>query len=108
MARREVTQYFDDLDNTPISEDQVHVIRFSVDGNDYLLDLSEKNAREFRDVLAPFIKVARPAPNGNGRGGGARVHPREIRRWAQNQGLAIAHRGKIPHEIIAAYNEAHA
>lgn len=107
MARREITQYFDDLDNTPITEEQVHVVRFSVDGNDYILDLSEKNAREFREILEPFVQAARPAPSAHGRSGGARVHPREIRRWAQSQGKAVANRGKIPHEIIAAYNEAH-
>lgn len=106
MARREVTQYFDDLDNTPLSEDQVHVIRFSVDGNDYIIDLSEQNAAQFREALEPYIKAARPAPSAS-RGSNARVHPKEIRRWAQSQGLAVAHRGKIPHEIINAYNEAH-
>ena len=35
MARREITQFFDDIDNSPLNEDEVIVIRFSVDGKDY-------------------------------------------------------------------------
>ncbi|WIM67561.1 Lsr2 family protein [Corynebacterium breve] len=104
MARREITQYYDDLDNTPIEAEELHVIRFSMDGNDYVLDLSKENAQEFHETLAPFIKAARQAPSDVAR----RVNPREVRKWAQSQGMAIAHRGKIPFAIIDAYNEAHA
>ena len=28
MARREITQFFDDLDNTPLNEDEVNVVDF--------------------------------------------------------------------------------
>lgn len=103
MARREITQYFDDLDNTPLSKDEVHVVHFSVDGTDYVLDLSKENAQEFRDVMAPFVSAARLVPQETTR----RVDPSEIRKWAQSQGIAIAHRGKIPFAIIDAYHAAH-
>lgn len=56
MARREITQYFDDIDNTPLTEDQVHVVRFGVNGINYVLDLSADNAQKFEDALAPFIE----------------------------------------------------
>ncbi|CAB0738315.1 Lsr2 family protein [Corynebacterium diphtheriae] len=46
MARREITQYFDDIDNTPLTEDQVHVVRFGVNGINYVLDLSADNAQK--------------------------------------------------------------
>ena len=42
MARREITQFFDDLDNAPLSEEEVNVVDFSVNGIDYTLDLSAK------------------------------------------------------------------
>lgn len=108
MARREITQYFDDLDNSPIAEQDLHVIRFSLYGTDYILDLSAENARDFRAAIEPFLSCARQAPAAPyGTGPHGRAHPREIRRWAQSQGLAIAHRGKIPYDIVNAYNEAH-
>lgn len=103
MARREITQYYDDIDNSPLREDELHVVRFSMAGTDYVLDLSKENAREFHETLAPFIQAARQAPADAAR----RVNPREVRKWAQQQGMAIAHRGKIPFAIVDAYNEAH-
>ena len=60
MARREITQYFDDIDNSPLKDDEVNTIRFSVDGNHYVLDLSEKNAADFRSAVEPWISAARP------------------------------------------------
>ena len=59
MARREVTQFYDDLDHSLIPEDQLEVVRFSVNGQNYLIDLSLDNARRFHDVLAP-LRGCRP------------------------------------------------
>ena len=63
MARREVTQFYDDLDHSLIPEDQLEVVRFSVNGQNYLIDLSLDNARRFHDVLAPYVDAARIAPD---------------------------------------------
>ena len=62
MSRREVTQFYDDLDHTLIPEDQLEVIRFSVNGQNYLIDLSTDNARHFHNLLAPYVDAARIAP----------------------------------------------
>lgn len=104
MSRREVTQFYDDLDHTPLSESEVEVIRFSVDGTTYLLDLSPANAAKFRAALDPFVSAARIAPEPDAR----RVNPSVIRDWARTRGIPVAHRGKIPNVIIEAYNEANA
>ncbi|MDO5032953.1 Lsr2 family protein [Corynebacterium sp.] len=104
MARREVTQFFDDIDHTPINEDELEVIRFSVNGKNYLLDLSRENARAFHEMMTPYIEAARIAPDRDNR----RVDPSKVRAWAREQGIPVAHRGKIPHSVIDAYNEAHA
>ncbi|APT93446.1 histone [Corynebacterium phocae] len=102
MARREVTQFYDDLDHQLIDEDKLEIIRFSIDDTDYLLDLSRENAQRLRDTLRPYVEAARIAPEVDYR----RVNPREIREWARSQGIPIAHRGKIPHEVIDAYHAA--
>lgn len=104
MSRREVTQFYDDLDNSLISEDELEVVRFAVNGKDYLLDLSHSNAQQFHELLAPYVQAARPARESHDR----HTDPRQIRVWARNQGIPVAHRGKIPHNIIRAFHEAHA
>lgn len=111
MARREITQYFDDFDKTPLNEEDLHIVRFGFEGTDYILDLSEDNAREFQRLLEPYINAARKVttPRVPRRESvSTRGNSRAIRQWAQDQGLKIANRGKIPHEIIDAYDKAHA
>ena len=100
MARREITQYFDDLDNSPLTEAELNVVRFSVDGTDYTLDVSA------------FLEAARivpAAPRPRRRGGMSdanRTRTRQIRLWAQDRGIEVASRGKIPQNVIDAYDNA--
>lgn len=103
MARRDVTQFFDDLDNSPINEEDLEVVRFGVNGKNYILDLSHANAEKFHAALAPYIEAARPAQATTPK----RTDPREVREWAKKQGIEVAKRGKIPSEIIDAYNKVH-
>lgn len=112
MARREITQYFDDLDNSPLSPEEVKVVDFSFDGTDYTMELSAKNKEKFAEALAPFISVARRVP----RSGGARrsgsttsnaAKNRKIREWALKQNLEVSKRGRISAEIVDKYNKAH-
>lgn len=113
MARRKITQYFDDMDNTPLDEDELNVIRFGYEGTEYILDLSDDNAREFREIMEPYVRAARKVSSvrgsrrGEGSSTGSRGNSREIREWALSQGMKVANRGKIPMEIINAYEEAH-
>lgn len=102
MARREITQYFDDLDKTPLTEEQLRVIRFSLEGVNYTLDLSEENAEKFQALLQPYVEVASKAP----RERGAKANPADIRAWAAKHGHQVAHRGKIPTKVIEAYHAA--
>ena len=115
MARREITQYFDALDGTALSSDEVNVVEFSYAGSDYTLDLSEENALKFASDLEPYLKVAtkvtkQRAPRGRSTSTGAQKSDpgrnRRIREWARNNGHNVSARGQISHEIIAAYEEA--
>ena len=103
MARQQITQYFDDLDESPLTEDEVQIIRFSVEGTDYVLDLSEDNARAFHEALDPFLKAARK----DTKDVLEKANPADIRTWAQSKGMDVANRGKIPHAILQAYQDAH-
>ncbi|CAB0572032.1 Lsr2 family protein [Corynebacterium diphtheriae] len=99
MARREITQYFDDIDNTPLTEDQVHVVRFGVNGINYVLDLSADNAQKFEDALAPFVEKAHRAKVDES----AHYDPKTVRAWAQKHDYQVADRGKIPSTVIEAF-----
>ena len=111
----------DDLDGSEGAE----TITYTVDGVQYEIDLSEKNAKRFRSALEEFIKASRrveappPAPvsitrTGTRRrsssgtdGGSGRSDLAEIRKWAQENGHQVAERGRVKKEIIDAYDEAH-
>lgn len=114
MARRDITQYYDDLDNTPLEDNEVNIIRFSVDGNHYVIDLSEDNAAAFRAALEPWIAVAQTAPapaapqrNASRQSASSAKRSRAIREWARQEGHDVSDRGKIPTRITDLYNEAH-
>jgi hypothetical protein len=106
----------DDLDGSEGAE----TITYTLDGQEYEIDLSEENAEKFRTALAPFIEksrtVERPAimtlaPVRTGRrqrsGGSGRDDISQIRAWAESQGLDVSARGRIKKEILDAYDEAH-
>ncbi|MCQ4609864.1 Lsr2 family protein [Corynebacterium sp. CCUG 61414] len=103
MARQNITQFFDALDHTPLHEADVRVIRFGLQGKNYVLDLKPENAERFLAQLKPYVEAAREACDATDRA----LDPAEIRRWAQTEGLPIANRGKIPLGIVEAFHEAH-
>jgi hypothetical protein len=105
MAQRITVELEDDLDGGPAAE----TVRFGLDGSQYEIDLSSKNATAFRRKLAPFIDHARKA-------GRAQRRPRHtaatrersggIRAWAKDQGIAVSARGRIPASVIEQYEAA--
>lgn len=55
MAQKVEVQLIDDVDGSEASQ----TIRFALDGKDYEIDLSDKNANELRASVAQFVNVAR-------------------------------------------------
>lgn len=55
MATRTEIILIDDLDG----KDAHETIVFAVDGVEYEMDLSDKNAEKFRKAVAPYVEVAR-------------------------------------------------
>ncbi|MFI5269844.1 MAG: Lsr2 family protein, partial [Chloroflexota bacterium] len=52
MAQKITVELEDDLDGGPADE----TLRFGVDGSEYEIDLSKKNAVAFRKNLGPFLE----------------------------------------------------
>jgi Lsr2 len=106
MAQRVTVELEDDLDGGPAEE----TVRFGVDGSEYEIDLSKKNATAFRRQLAPFIDHARKAGRGQrrrpGRTASSRERSGDVRAWAKDQGIAVNARGRIPANVVEQYQAA--
>ncbi|MBP8919719.1 MAG: Lsr2 family protein [Micropruina sp.] len=108
MAQRIVYRLEDDLDRSEAAE----TIVFGLDSVSYEIDLSEGNAAQLRDLLAPYVAAARKV-GGRRKSGGRRRSSgtgsaTEIRAWATENGYTVSSRGRVPGEVREAYERAHA
>jgi hypothetical protein len=110
MAKQVITVLTDDLDGG----DADRTIQFGLDGMNYTIDLSEKNAGKLRKALDPYLEVAVRVgrTGGNGRiAARPAVSPRSnrdqnqaIREWAAKNGYEVSERGRIPSSIVDAFH----
>ena len=111
MARQTIVQLIDDLDKGKADE----TVSFALDGVQYEIDLSTKNAAKMRDALANYVANARRAgrgtvvrTGGSGRRGrsarGDREQTQAIREWARRNGYKVGDKGRIPGTVLEAYN----
>jgi hypothetical protein len=106
MATRIAVALEDDLDGGPADE----TLRFGLDGSEYEIDLSKKNAKAFRNQLAPLVEHARKAGRAQRRRPGRTSPHRErsgdIRAWAKDKGIPVSARGRIPASVAEQYDAA--
>ncbi|GAB3362446.1 MULTISPECIES: histone-like nucleoid-structuring protein Lsr2 [Amycolatopsis] len=108
MAQKVLVEMIDDLDGTQASQ----TVPFGLDGAHYEIDLSDDNAAALRNQLASFIAAARRT-GGRKTAGPATAAPttedrersKAIRTWAVENSWAISERGRIPANVVAAYEE---
>lgn len=111
MAKQVITLLTDDLDGGEADR----TVEFGLDGVNYTIDLSEKNAGKLRKALDPFLNAAtrvgrsggsapvrRAAAAGTGRA--SRDQNQAIREWANKNGYEVSERGRIPSHIVEAYH----
>jgi hypothetical protein len=101
MATKITIALEDDLDGGPADE----TVRFAIGGTEYEIDLNNKHAAAFRKQLAPFIEHARKTGRGprRPRPASSRQRSGDIRAWAQQQGIAVSGRGRIPASVVQQY-----
>lgn len=109
MARKVVVTLTDDIDDT-LSADET--VTFAIDGVEYEIDLSSKNAAKLRKAVAPFVEAGRKVSSRKQRA--ARTTPSStpmdrkqstaIREWARANGHTVSDRGRIAQPVIDAYN----
>ena len=106
MARKVEVVLIDDIDGSQAQR----TITFSVDGQNYEIDLNEKNAARFDAAMQEFVDAARPVrgktrtARSSSRVGG--VSPADVRAWAEANGVKVSARGRIPREVMDAYEAA--
>ena len=112
MAKRVIHELVDDINGQAADES----ITFGLDGVQYEIDLTSKNAAKLRDALAPFVaagtKLGRTGIGvGRGRDGRGRSPARSdrevnqaIRDWAKSHDIEVSDRGRIKQEIVDRYN----
>jgi hypothetical protein len=111
MAQKVTVTLVDDLDGSEAEE----TVEFGLDGASYQIDLSEDNAERLRDALAEYVEHARRSggrKRASTRPAGRPARPatadreqnQAIRAWARKQGMKVSDRGRIPSEVIDAYN----
>ena len=107
MAQKVQVILVDDIDGGSATE----TVSFSLDGTGYEIDLNAANASRLRDALAPYVGTARKiggrSSSGRGRGRGRNNKTAEIRAWARENGRKVNERGRIPGDIVAAYDKSH-
>ncbi|MEG9225599.1 histone-like nucleoid-structuring protein Lsr2 [Aeromicrobium sp. Sec7.5] len=110
MAKRTIAKYFSDLSGNDI-ESSSPTVHFAFDGASYEIDLTETEADELREALAPYVAVARRASGtraarkASSASGGP--SPKDVRAWAVAQGLDVPTRGRIPASLTEAYESQH-
>jgi hypothetical protein len=105
MAQKVNIVLVDDIDGSDATE----TVSFGLDGREYEIDLSKKNAQKLRDAIAPYVGHAR-------RGGGSSSRrrnrtggpsPADIRAWARENGFEVPDRGRVSSHVREAYLAAH-
>jgi hypothetical protein len=115
MAKSTVEVLVDDLDGSEAAE----TVRIGWNGQWRELELSEKNLAALSKSFDRYWDVGRPVRAASTDGGRRRAptgvksrsaavprDPKAIRVWADEQGIAVPSRGRIPRDVEARYNSA--
>lgn len=100
MVSRTIVQLTDDVDGKPATE----TVRFGLDGREYEIDLSERNAKAMRRALEPWTSAARRV-RGRRSSSSARsvetgVDTTAVRAWAASNGIEVSARGRLPKNVV--------
>ena len=112
MAKQVITLLTDDLDGGEADR----TLEFGLDGVTYTIDLSDKNIGKLRKALDPYLAVATRTGRGSGESRSVarrnaagtparagREQNQAIREWAAKNGYELSERGRIPRNIVEAY-----
>jgi len=112
MAKRTIELLLDDLERVKGKEVEANeTVKFSLDGIQYEIDLTEVHAERLRNLLAPYTgagtRLGRGGvvsqagkPLARGKATVDKSQNKAIREWAQARGIKVSAAGRIKQEII--------
>ena len=110
MAKKVTVELIDDYDGKSAAQETVV---FGIDGVEYEIDLSVKNAGKLRKAFeqwaGPARKVGRtPKTKGkvSSRAAVDKEQTKAVREWARKNGYDVSSRGRIQASVLEAYNKA--
>jgi nucleoid-associated protein Lsr2 len=104
MATKVLTTLQDDIDGS----DATQTVRFALDGVEYEIDVSDRNANRLRNSLSEFIAHGRRVGGKRGRrpASSSDVDTKAVRKWAEANGIEINARGRIPTDVVERFKAA--
>jgi hypothetical protein len=108
VASRTITLLQDDIDGS----DATQTVRFAIDGTEYEIDLSERNANRFRESIAEFVGHARKVSGRRGRKAASLVgadmsKAGQMREWLMEHGYDVSERGRLSDWLQQVYHDRH-
>ncbi|MGH3870520.1 MAG: histone-like nucleoid-structuring protein Lsr2 [Pseudonocardiaceae bacterium] len=124
MAQKTIVTLIDDL--TGEEAEDITTVEFALEGVTYEIDLADDNAAKLRDNLSRYVAAARktsgrrPGTRGadrstgrataNGKVSGSgynRDTLKAIREWAKQNGHNVSDRGRLPLNVVHAWEAKH-
>jgi Lsr2 len=123
VAQKTIVTFIDDL--TGEEAEDITTVEFALEGVTYEIDLANENAAKLRDNLSRYVAAARKTStrrpgnrgsdrsgsraggNGAARSGYNRDTLRAIREWAKQNGHNVSDRGRLPLDVLNAWEANH-
>lgn len=99
MARETIINLIDDIDGSKADV----TIKYSFDGANYEVDLTDDHAEDFREYMQEWLDRSRRIGLAANSQRGANSETAKIRDWARSQGIDVPTRGRLSEEIMKAY-----
>jgi single-stranded DNA-specific DHH superfamily exonuclease len=120
VVKVERVEIIDDVDGKVIDPDDLNRVEIEVKlpgrkATRYRLDLRSTNVARLEKDLARYIRNADQIKAGGGAGAGTvaapnsakQAHNRAVRDWARENGYDVSSRGRLPVDVIEAFENAH-
>lgn len=113
MAKKITEILIDDIDGNQIESGAGETVHFSLDGENYEIDLTTANAEELRSALERFISAGRRISGGRSRQARRTSAPpshdlQAVRAWLREAGHPVSDRGRIPRHLLEKYEASNA
>jgi len=105
MVKHVVETVLDDIDGSKNAE----TYTFALNGDEWSIDLSDKNAKKLRGALEPFISAGTKVgihKKARSKSKATRKDLADVRAWGQANGYAVSERGRVPAALLSAYDSA--